>query len=146
MNFQIATYPTKRAYVASIFKDCSYCYDAHPKDFRTYLDDMLHSKFVLSPRGNGLDCHRTWEALLMGAIPIVKSSNIDSLFEDLPVLIVSEWDEVTEEFLNEKYEEMQSDSYQMQKQYCDYWFELIDSFISNVIQSKEGEEIVYTNY
>jgi hypothetical protein len=25
----------------------------------------------LSPRGNGLDCHRTWEALYLDAIPIV---------------------------------------------------------------------------
>ncbi|CAF4378106.1 unnamed protein product, partial [Adineta steineri] len=27
--------------------------------------------FWLSPRGNGLDCHRTWEALYLDTIPIV---------------------------------------------------------------------------
>ena len=29
--------------------------------FARYLADVASSKFVLSPRGNGLDCHRTWE-------------------------------------------------------------------------------------
>ncbi|CAF4740942.1 unnamed protein product, partial [Rotaria sp. Silwood2] len=39
--------------------------------FETYLQHAGNAKFILSPRGNGLDCHRTWEAFLMGAVPIV---------------------------------------------------------------------------
>jgi len=30
--------------------------------------------FTLSPAGAGLDCHRTWEALLLGSIPVVLRS------------------------------------------------------------------------
>ena len=30
--------------------------------------------FVLCPHGGGLDCHRNWEALCLGCIPIVKTS------------------------------------------------------------------------
>ena len=30
-------------------------------------------RFGVSPRGNGLDCHRTWEMLYFGMIPIVES-------------------------------------------------------------------------
>jgi hypothetical protein len=56
--------------------------------------------FILSPHGNGLDCHRTWEALCLGCIPIVKTSSLDVLFYDLPVLIVNEWSDVTLELLN----------------------------------------------
>ena len=37
--------------------------------------------FVLSPRGAGLDCHRTWEILLLGAIPIVQSSPLDEMVQ-----------------------------------------------------------------
>ena len=51
--------------------------------------------FVISPHGNGLDCYRTWEALLMGCIPIVKRSPIDYLYADLSVAIVDEWSEIT---------------------------------------------------
>ena len=51
--------------------------------------------FTVSPHGNGLDCHRTWEDLILGCIPIVKTSPIDYLYEGLPVAIVKDWDEVT---------------------------------------------------
>lgn len=50
--------------------------------------------FVLSAHGNGLDCHRTWEVLLLGAIPIVRRSTLDPLYRDLPVAIVDDWAEV----------------------------------------------------
>jgi hypothetical protein len=50
--------------------------------------------FVVSARGNGLDCHRTWELLYLGCIVITKSSSLDSLFYGLPVVIVEDWKEV----------------------------------------------------
>jgi hypothetical protein len=58
--------------------------------------------FVVSPEGRGMDCSRTWEALALGCIPIVKRSPICGLFADLPVLIVDDWSEVRRERL-EKY-------------------------------------------
>jgi hypothetical protein len=51
--------------------------------------------FVVSPHGNGLDCHRTWESLALGNIVIVKRSPLDALYEGLPVVIVDRWEEVT---------------------------------------------------
>ena len=50
-------------------------------------------QFVISAHGNGLDCHRTWEAIYLGAIVIVKTSSLDNLYENLPVVIVKDWDE-----------------------------------------------------
>lgn len=55
--------------------------------------------FVVSPHGNGLDCHRTWESLVLGNIPIVKRSSLDRLYEGLPVVIVDDWQEITAENL-----------------------------------------------
>jgi hypothetical protein len=55
--------------------------------------------FVVSPHGNGLDCHRTWESLLLGNIIIVKRSPLDPLYEGLPVVIVDHWGEITAENL-----------------------------------------------
>lgn len=57
--------------------------------------------FEVSPHGNGLDCFRTWEALALGTIPIVRRSTLDPLYEDngLPVAIVDAWTEVTPENL-----------------------------------------------
>jgi len=63
--------------------------------------------FEVSPRGKGLDCFRTWEALALGTIPIVKSSTLDPLFQDeeLPVVIVNSWDEITPANLRRWHEE-----------------------------------------
>ncbi len=57
--------------------------------------------FEASPRGKGLDCFRTWEALFLGTIPIVRASTLDPLYrdEDLPVVIVDSFREVTEDNL-----------------------------------------------
>jgi hypothetical protein len=55
--------------------------------------------FVASPHGNGLDCHRTWEALVLGHIPIVRTSSLDPLYEGLPVAIVQRWQDITHEAL-----------------------------------------------
>jgi hypothetical protein len=38
------------------------------------LYEKINYAFVASPYGGGPDCHRTWEALILGCIPIVKSS------------------------------------------------------------------------
>ena len=66
--------------------------------FVTWANQIGH-RFVVSPQGGGVDCHRTWEALALGCYPIVKTSPIDPLFEGLPVLIVKDWSEVTQERL-----------------------------------------------
>lgn len=130
MNFLVATHINERSMVANLFKDESYCVIESPKEYGAYLKDLASSKFVLSPRGNGLDCHRTWESLLMGAIPIVKTSSLDPLFEDLPVLIINDWNEINYEFLLKKYEEINSKKYNIKKIYFEYWLNLIDSYKS----------------
>ena len=53
--------------------------------------------FSISPHGVGLDCHRTWEDLILGCIVIVKKSPLDPLYEGLPVVIVDDWSEITKE-------------------------------------------------
>lgn len=50
--------------------------------------------FVMSAHGNGLDCHRTWEVMSLGGIPIVRTSSLDPLYRGLPVAIVEDWREV----------------------------------------------------
>ena len=64
---------------------------------KRYRDLVGKSRFVLSPPGNGIDCHRTWEALYLGAVPIVLKSKIDTnLIKDLPIWVVDNYSEVHE--------------------------------------------------
>lgn len=83
--------------------------------------NMVKYAFVLSPHGNGLDCHRTWEALCLGCIPIVKHSGIDELFENLPVWIVDSWSEVTEENMKSKINEFRQRTFEYRKLEFGYW-------------------------
>jgi hypothetical protein len=90
-----------------------------------------HFAFVVSPHGAGLDCHRTWEALVLGCIPIVKSSKIDVLYQELPVLIVETWDQVTQDLLQKCIQDMQSKTFNYEKLSLSYWSKLIKSHLSD---------------
>lgn len=87
--------------------------------------NQINYSFVLSPHGNGLDCHRTWEALVLGCIPIVKTSPLDSLYKDLPVLIVSNWNEINEELLKSTIEIFKLTTFNYDKLKLQYWMNLI---------------------
>jgi hypothetical protein len=45
-------------------------------DFQSYLDKISEYKFVLSLRGNGWDCHRHYEILLTGSVPVIENGPI----------------------------------------------------------------------
>ena len=84
-------------------------------------NNMIKYAFVISPQGNGLDCHRTWEALCLGCIPIVKTSGLDPLFEGLPVWIIHDWIDVTETNMHSKVNEFRSMTFQYEKLTLRYW-------------------------
>lgn len=81
--------------------------------------------FVLSPYGNGMDCHRTWEALILGSIPIIKSKEFVKMFEDLPVLIVKDWKEITQKLLIDTIEKFKDKSFNYKKLTLEFWKEKI---------------------
>ena len=83
--------------------------------------------FVISPHGNGLDCHRTWEALCLGCIPIVKTSPLDSLYEELPVYIVQDWSDVTEENLRRVLNDFSNRKFDLNRLTLKYWMDKINS-------------------
>jgi len=81
--------------------------------------------FVLSPKGGGYDCHRTWEALCLGCIPIVKTSPLDPLYDNLPVCIVESWSDVNETFLTNYLTSIQNKTFHYEKLLLEYWVNLI---------------------
>jgi hypothetical protein len=87
--------------------------------------------FLLSPRGVGLDCYRTYEALLLGSYPIVKSSALDGVFDGLPVLIVEDWDDLTIEVLQEFERVWRDKTWDNSMLFTGYWWNLFTSF-SNI--------------
>lgn len=125
VNFKAANNPQARDHVWDYFKNKNFCFSTQAKPWKEYLYDLSDFIFVLSPPGNGLDCYRAWETLLLGSIPVMLSTSIDCLFDDLPVIIVKKWDEVTEEFLDAQLNTLKKGTYNFNKLYAPYWIELI---------------------
>ena len=67
-------------------------------EYRSKLND---SYFIISPPGNGIDCHRTWEALYHKTIPVIEKKYYLFSHINLPILTVDK----LEEFLDYSTEE-----------------------------------------
>lgn len=143
VNFSVWTNPSVRQPCLDHFLALSSAVVKKPSSFSEYLTDLSHTVFVASPPGNGLDCHRTWEALLMGCYPIVLSSTLNTLYDDLPVVIVSNWDEVTEEFLQKKREELQKGTWNYEKLYAPYWYQKVFTVQQQLRENPTFMEKVY---
>lgn len=61
------------------------------KPYLEYLRALKSCDYCLSPPGAGIDCHRTWESLYMGTIPLVSAGPWMSSFDDLPIVAVADW-------------------------------------------------------
>ena len=64
-------------------------------DYDTYINTLSQYKFAISPEGNGIDCHRFWEALYVKTIPICLPNIIVNYYAKyFPVVILNDWDEL----------------------------------------------------
>ena len=126
VNFDTNTNPA-RLDIFNYFAQQPFSHVEKPKPFDAYLQDLAQSKFVISPPGSSLDCHRIWEALLTDCIPIIIHSPLDLLLHDLPVLLINDWHEVTESFLNQKYEEIRLRQHNTEKIFACYWINQIQT-------------------
>jgi len=90
-----------RVNLRSLFEHLDFCdIFTERQNFENYMEKINQYKFVLSPRGNGIDTHRFWEILTMGSIPIVESSGLDSLYYKFPCIIVQSFKEVNKKLLD----------------------------------------------
>ena len=100
VNFALKTNPGERSEAMGQARKVTNAQIIDKKiSFQTYLEQVGNAKFVLSPPGYGLDCHRTWEALLLGAVPVVRSSTLDPLFANTSAVIVKAWSELNDTLL-----------------------------------------------
>jgi hypothetical protein len=80
-----------------------------PSDYFTTLPNY---KFVISPEGNGVDCHRHYEALMAGCIPVVEdSAHIRHVYGNCPILYTTDYSDITPEYLLKTYDEMIDKTY-----------------------------------
>jgi mannosyltransferase OCH1-like enzyme len=124
MNHDVTTNPSKRAFLYDIFAGKSWVTSIKGKNgynVKEYYNNLYNHKFVICPEGNGIDTHRTWEALYMGTIPIEKKNINNQHYTDLPICFVNDWSDLTEEFLNTEWTRIKGKRWNMPKLYFEYW-------------------------
>ena len=119
--------------ISKVSKEVVY-YETKPVNRNMTWERQSLFAFVLCPAGGGMDCHRTWEALLLGCIPIVRRFNVpcDDIYDELPVLVVDEWEDVTQELLIKTLEEFKKKRdeglFNMKRLELKYWVDKIRSY------------------
>ena len=119
-----------RTYLYSKFKNIDWitCKGGSSRiNYTEYINDVHSHKYMLCPAGAGPDCHRVWESLYLGTIPIVKKSNSMSYFEELPIIFVNDFNEVTLDFIENEANKLQNKSMKMLK--MSYWKNLIEKVL-----------------
>lgn len=102
--------------------------------YEVFLTHIRQSKTVACPTGNGTDCHRAWEALYLGAVPIVPAHAIWHHFSSLgvPLLIVDDYSVVSPGWIEKRLHGLSYDPSSLRPISQAYWNEQIRSFVSGV--------------
>lgn len=91
-GFSVNTNPKVRSKVLGILDRSKLAVRVNclSRNYRKKLNEFM---FVASPEGNGVDCHRTWEAIYLKTIPIVVG-DLYKNFPNFPGLVLSSWDDL----------------------------------------------------
>lgn len=106
MNFNPGTNPI-RTQIYDTLKDKDFINQemiGNGGDYKNYLINLKKHKFIISPPGNGIDCHRNWETIYCGCIPIVLDSHFSrNIFKNENVMIVKDYNTINEHDLINNY-------------------------------------------
>lgn len=90
--------------------------------YRDFLKELKDHKFVVCPKGHGMDCHRNWETLYMRRVPVFKDHPyFRQLMAGFPALFVKEWEDITplllinNDFLYQKAQKMDMSDLDLRK-------------------------------
>ena len=128
-NFSIWT-NKERDRVAQLCRDSPHItYDcAHIRTLDSYeefVDNVLDHQMVVCPEGNApAETHRFWEVLYMGRTPIIKYNKGLSSFTELPVIVLSDWNQLEDiTFLEEELKRVKNNPTRMLN--MSYWADKI---------------------
>jgi hypothetical protein len=116
MNFSIHTNPIKRNECWNCFNNCDWVLKEINIKPELFYEHIAKSKYILSPEGTGIDCHRIYESFYLHSIPILLTSELDYFYNNLPVIIVNSWNDITVDFLENNY---------------DKYINILDNWLSN---------------
>ncbi len=121
LNFDVRTNPARRQPVFDRLKDHPLVTVSFGLDYETYLKELASHHFCVCPPGNGLDCHRIWECLYLGVIPLVEADFRLRGFDDLPILYIDDWGRLDEAFLLDAYRRLTRRCVRLESAGMDHW-------------------------
>ena len=125
--FEPENNPSVRGPLVELLRDSRFGWSRRRMSPEQYREAVSESMFVLSPPGRGLDCHRTWEAIYLGAVPVVLEGSLPpGLLHDLPIHAVSSY----EHFLNLSHSDMAGLFHEVRavgakKAYMPFWVDAV---------------------
>jgi hypothetical protein len=132
------TYDRREA-LEQLPRDCL-VFEPKPVERAVSWRNQVQCAFVASPMGNGMDCHRTWEALALGCIPIVRTSALDPLFAGLPVLIVKNWSDITTRLLLNTQRDFTRRKWDRERLHLTTWITTMRSVANGVTEAPTADK------
>lgn len=122
-SFNPLTNPPLRQKVIGYIEDSRHTFLPAKMTPERYKKALSESFFVISPPGNGPDCHRTWEAIYTGAVPIVLRGTLNAdLAGSLPIWEVDDFREPLNSTPAELWDAyLEQNSKNSEKAYFLYW-------------------------
>jgi hypothetical protein len=105
-------------------------FDVTVEDRLRYLRTLRECGLVACPRGRGIDTYRLWEALYMGAVPIVAGAKGEflSLLRNYSVLLLESWTQLGDiETIRERYSLIRGRKIDATRLRFDEWKKLLSS-------------------
>ena len=93
-NFSIETAPWYRqdCYNKLVSKGLKW---VDNKPYEQYLQELINYKYAICPIGNGFDCHRTWECIYLGIIPIfIAHPFVEVLLPFTKMVVLRDWNDL----------------------------------------------------
>ena len=143
VNVSVGTNREHRSRVMNSLKQNPLCvFSPQNKPHHLYLEEMSGYKWVASPKGNGVDCHRLWEAMYAGCIAVCDDSVNARAFKSmgLPIILVSErngsqtqfgWDNISLEWLQEESKKLNVINYKHNVLNIDWWRSEVNKYSVN---------------
>ena len=93
-SFHVGNNPSVRQPAADLFRASRFGFDGHSWKRKEYRDVLKDTCFVISPPGNGAECHRTSAFIYLRAVPVVLKKHLGpSLLDGMPILAVDSYEE-----------------------------------------------------
>lgn len=127
INFSLKTNKKRKVIYNILYNNGFKMYDK--LKWNKYIEILSQHKFCISPPGNGVDCHRIWESIYVGCIPIVEKNDIlYNYFNTLPILWIKDYSIITTDYLNNEYNRIKNTNFNLEKSTLKYWIDKIEYY------------------